>query len=166
MSSQREELERVLGEYVSEASELRFAAGSLALGSNVEEMMASLIAARQRLDRVEELLVRVLRVRDRARRGSVAAEAEANDQWDQALHQLNSRPRGLRGEYEGPRERYADANLAVLDFKRQARDAASLVSLAEEGYEALRIMHRGLDGLRQDLVTILRAQQFVNHLEV
>jgi hypothetical protein len=150
---------------VSEATELRTGASLPVPGAGLSEIAAGLLATRQRLDRVEELLAQALRVRGRIARHSLTMTAVADDAWDMAVRQIATAP-SIRGpEFQGPRERYAEANLLILEHRRAARAADGLLSEASEAHDVLRLLHRGLDGLRQDHVTLLRAIQFATSLE-
>jgi len=161
----REEIEKRLHEYVTEVIRLRFEATLPPASAGTDQVLDGLIATRQRLDRVEELMIRALRIRTRAKRGSVLAAAQAEDLWDQAVRAIATAPVVRGPEFQGPRERYSAANLETVEARREARLTEELHTIAEETYEAIRAMHRGLDGLRQDHVTMLRAVQFIAHLE-
>jgi hypothetical protein len=165
-------LEEELAEWAAEALRLRFAevAGSPAVElppveSGASEVMQRLLAVRQRLDRVEELLARATRARGRSSRAAQVAKAQADDAWDVSSQRGRAAPVRRGGEFEGPRERYADNNLATLDQRRATREAERLADSASECLDVVRLCHRGLDGIRQDLLTMLRAFQFESHLE-
>jgi hypothetical protein len=160
-----QQVERLLQDYLVEALDLRFTFTIPPPGAGPEVVMNSLIETRQRLDRVEELLVRTLRIRARARRAATAATASADDHWNRAVRRVATSSVRQGPEFQGPRERYAEADLSTLEHRHEARLAEALAGHCDETYDAIRTMHRGLDGLRQDHVTILRSQQFATHLE-
>ncbi len=119
-----------------------------------------MLVVRQRLDRIEELYLKAIQVRSAVVRKSSASKAIAEEAW--AAEISNARKSSVRrgDEFTGPRERYADADLATLELKRAARRDADLLTTAQDSAEALRTMLRGLDGLRQDHQTWLRTLNF------
>ncbi len=165
MSVTNAEIEGFLRDYVTETVALRFEGTLPPAGAGPDEIIDGLIATRQRLDRVEELMVQTLRIRAAAKRGSTAATATMDDQWDQAVRAIGTSSVVRGTEFQGPRERYAEANLDTFEARREARRAAQLHSMADEAYEAIRAMHWGLNGLRQDHETMLRAMQLTTRLE-
>lgn len=160
-----QQIEKLLQDYLMEALELRFTYATLTPGASPEDVMGGLIATRQRVDRLEEILVRTLRVRARVRRSATAATVTADEQWNRAVRRIATSSARQGPEFQGPRERYAEADLETLEHRRAARAAEALAGSCDETYDAIRTMYRGLDGLRQDHVTILRSQQFATHLE-
>jgi hypothetical protein len=137
------------------------------LGSNPDELLAALADVRARLDRVEELLASGLRLRGQARRAAEDASFAADVAWAQALESIKSAPvrRGGSDSFEGPRERYAQADLAIFDAKRHTRALARQASEMDDYVEVLRLTLRGLDGVRSDLLVMLRAFQVEARLE-
>lgn len=165
MTVDSQQVERLLQDYLVEVLELRFTFTIPPPGAASDEIVRSLSDTRQRLDRVEELLVRTMRIRARARRAATAATASADDQWNRAVRKVATSSARQGPEFQGPRERYAEADLAILEQRHQARLAEALAAHCDETFDAIRTMYRGLDGLRQDHVTMLRSQQFATHLE-
>lgn len=154
-----------LGGLVRQGLDLRFGVGLPGAAAAPPEVLAVLLEVRGRLDRLESLLLESLRLRDGARQARTAAEAEAGEAWDQQAAAGSPALLSKAGDYTGPRERYAQYNIATLDQQRQSQRAARVAAAAEGAYEQLRVLHRGLDGLRQDLVTALRAVQFESSIE-
>lgn len=156
----------VLNGYVTEARTLRAGLdplpGSEAAPADVVEYLRNV---RARMDRVEHLLTTVVILRGRAARVATARTHEADDDWDEAILRVRSAPVRRNDEYSSARERNAEANLATVEARRVARDAVEFQHLCEETVEALRLVHRGLDGVRHDTLTVLRLAQFENHLE-
>lgn len=126
------------------------------------QILASLQEVRKRLDRVELVLVTLVRVRGRAHIGMTAAQHKAEDQWDIVAHQAQQ---GSQREYQGPRERYASFNVQTLPALRERRATEELHKEVDVAVEAVRTMHRGLDGIRNDLTTMLRAMSVQERLE-
>ncbi len=153
-----------LREAVLETISLRFEGSLPPTSAGPEEVMQSLAATRQRLDRIEELMIEALRVRATAKRNSSLASAEASDQWDQAVRTIGTSSAVRGPEFQGPRERYSAANLDTLDARRESRQAEELLSIADEAYEAIRAMYWGLNGVRQDHDSMLKAMQFADRL--
>lgn len=160
-----DDIRELLSGYAGEALDLRFAGGLPGPQSAPKQILDALLDVRRRLDRVEALLGRAVRIRARCARASAAAKAAADDAWDRAAQRGRSAPVARGDEFSSARERHADANLAVLDERRAAREAAGLADHADEAVEVLRLAHRGLADLRQDVMAILRALQFESHLD-
>lgn len=98
------------------------------------------------------------------------ATQTAEDAWDRASQLVREQARNIpvtrrSDEFLTGKERAADTNLAVLDQRIAARQAADLAHTCDEAVDVLRLSHRGLDGVRQDLLTILRTLAFESHLE-
>jgi hypothetical protein len=167
------ELEQQLVAWAAEAVALRF--DVVADGSSpprlpegvfgAHEVLEQLRVTRRRLDRIEGLLSRCTIAKARASRASVHARAEAEHAWDQSSQRERSRPAARGSDFTGPRERYADSNLATLAEQRSARSAASLASVAEEALDVVRIAHRGLNDMRADLHLMLRSLSVESTLE-
>lgn len=165
MTSDMTPVQEGLRAIVIEAMTLRAEASFPPAGADTHTLWTSLQDTRQRLDRVEELLVQVLRIHGRAHRHGLSSAATAKEAWSRAVRAIATAP-SIRGpEFQGPRERYAEADLVTLEDQRAALAAELLVAEAVEAREVLRTLHRGLDGLRQDHVTALRAFQFATSLE-
>lgn len=156
----------ILHGYVTEARTLRAGLdplpGSESAPADIVEYLRNV---RARIDRVEHLLTTTVVLRGRAVRVATARTQDADDDWDEAIVRVRSAPVRRNDEYSSARERNAEANLATLEARRVAREAAEFQHLCEEAVEALRLIHRGLDGVRHDTLTVLRLAQFESHLE-
>lgn len=159
------EMSAALQALVVEACTLREDVTLPAAGADVAMLLNGLRATRERLDRVEELLVRAMRLRGQLERHAWSVTADADEQWARAVRHIVTAPLTRGPEFQGPRERYAEADLATLEVRRSARAAESLLAEATDVREVLKVLHRGLDGVRQDHVTALRATQFALSLE-
>jgi hypothetical protein len=163
----------LLTKMVEEALELRHgsagdSAGAISMPppeAGVRDVLAVLLRVRSRLDRLEGVLQRAVRLRALVHRMSATTRMVADEAWDRAS--VNSRaPSVRRGEeFTGPRERYADNNLATLQEARAAKAGERMAAQADAAVEVIRLAHRGLDGVRQDLIAWLRTLQFESHLE-
>ncbi len=160
------EVVTALDGYVGTALELRMTSALPIHDATPGELTDSLAEIRCRLDRVEELLSRVIRIRARLQRCLHAAQATLDDAWDEAVTVQRSAPVRRGGdEYTTARERHAEANLATLDLRTATRHAAELAHHADEAVEVIRLAHRGLGDLRHEVLVLLRAVQFESHLE-
>lgn len=153
-----------LDELVVEAVKLRFDVGLSGAAPTPAQLLDSLYDIRGRLDRVEEILTQALRLRARVRAAATSAEALAEEAWDRAAQRGRQQPIA-RDDYSSGRERTAEANLATLDQRRAARTAAELAAYVDAQVDTLRTLHRGLDGVRHDLLAVIRALAFESHLE-
>jgi len=134
-----------------------------ALGDGPGGLLEVLVDVRSRLDQVEEFLTQLTRLRGAARRATRQAKDAADDGWNASVTG-GQRRRGDFGE-AAPRERYAQADLAVLDQRREERRMAHRASVADEAVELTQLAYRGLSDTRRDLHVLLRAIEIENSLE-
>jgi len=159
------DLPQVLDLYIAQVRALRDLPVLPGPGHAPADVLEHLHEIRSRLDRVEELLSNTLRLRAAAQRNAVIASGEVDDAWDLAIRRLRAAPVQSGGEFTSARERHAEANLAVLDARHAARRAVQTAHRCEEAAEVIRLAHRGLDGARADILTVLRTLAFESHLE-
>jgi hypothetical protein len=132
-------------------------------GDGPEKYGRALLEARAALDRVEEILSAATAMSSAAKlRARELAEA-ADDALDTAVAARMKRAR----EFEGARERLADARLSVLGAGQiqAARAAQKVADMAADIEARVRLAHRGLDGLRQDLAAALRHVSWESNLD-
>ncbi len=164
-------LESVLSGRVGLVMELRSGAPMPALSDGPSVIAEALVEVRSRLDRVEEQLSQLLRLRAAARRRARSAKDEVEDAWAERVAGNGSarRSRGNTAMWSAgdtaPRERYAEADLAVLDQRRAERRYGEQSAHAEEAVEVVQLAHRGLSDLRRDIHVMLRAFEMENSLE-
>jgi hypothetical protein len=115
-------------------------------------------------DRMEELLGNAITMRGGARRWARSYTDAAEDAFDARSAALRSTGRG-QGDYSTGRERQADVNLQILGSLQTARAAQRMFDEAEEILERLRLAHRGIDTVRQDLNAMLRYLNWDTHME-
>jgi hypothetical protein len=151
-------LEKIRDEVLS----LRFAGSLPPAAAAPSEVLENLVEARTRLDRTEELLYRVLRMQSHLAAERVKAEAAAEEAWDASVVRQRQGSVRRSDEFVAPKEKYAEANLATIDLRRVVRLAAEQETQVSDLLVVVNKAHRGLDGLRQDLTTMLRAVQFEN----
>jgi hypothetical protein len=155
-----------LDDLIGEAQNLRAALPEMPdTHASPHEVHDYLLDVRRRLDRVEHLFAVCIRVHARTKRSAAQITAELDDAWDEAILKVRTAPVRRGDEYSSAKERAAEANLVTLAARRAARTAAENVLRADEALAVLRLLHRGLDGVRQDALTILRALVFESHLE-
>lgn len=174
MSSQAEDRQRdVLKSWIEEAVDLRHGRGEgmpeLSPYSDLIspfQITEQLTFIRLRLDRLEEMLVNSIRARASLKRAHQVVKDELQQAWDTHVTNPSAiQRRVLTQEYATGKEKFAEANLATLDLQRKERKSAELLSFAEETAEVIRTLHRGLEGIRQDLLAQVRALQVESHLE-
>jgi hypothetical protein len=160
--AQLRDVRATLTTYLDEVLSLRFGYQPPKPGQPLSTHLDTLLDVRQRLDRIEELLVRAVQVRGVARRKAEHATAVADDAFDKAIH--NARL-GAAGEFTSAKERTAEANLDSLDTRREARSANLLAEYCDQHVELLKLTHRGLDSARHDLLTTMRVFHVESALE-
>lgn len=159
------EVESQLAAMVAEALGLRFQdTEGLALAvAGPQDLIQALVRVRARLDRLEELYTVSLRAKGRTVRAAQEATRIADEAWNAVS--VASRQGHRRSDYVGAKEHYADNSIATLNEQRGAKQAHRLADYATEANEVIRLVHRGLDAYRSDILAIIRAKQFETHLE-
>lgn len=155
--------------WLSEAVELRFGEandpeGALILPSQQDgpgAFVGVLLRARQRADRIEELLVKAKRVRRALYVKMQEASDAAEDKMDEAL----AEGAASRQEFSLGIERKAEASLKSFEEKRAQRAAQRRLDVADEVVDALKDIHFGLSGWRNDVRDIIRSFQLESNLE-
>lgn len=143
-----------------ETGELR-PAGLPKPGDGPVKVYETLLLVRANLDRVEEILSRAMTVRSGAELSAREAADAAGDELDKRIKARAARAR----DFEGARERLAEANLDALGERTAARTAQKLADMAASIEARIRLAHRGLDSLRNDLNTALRYLPWENSLD-
>ncbi len=161
-----DEIRRSLDDMMAEARLLRSGLPDMpGVQAAPHEVHEYLLDVRRRLDRIEQLVAVAVRIRATARRFAQRKNDSAESAWDEAIVRIRNAPVRRGDEFSSARERAAEANLATIALRRTARDGAEALSHAEEAHEHLKLLHRGLDGVRHDTLTVLRSVQFESHLE-
>lgn len=160
-----DELKTKLESLVEEALALRTSARLPQFGADVHTVVDSLLDMRHKADRLEGLHIQAVQIKAKINRLYSAHKAEADDAWASSIMEQKSAGARNRDQYEGPRERYAEADLASMVQKRKARKAEELLSLADEADSIIRIAFKGLNEIIQDHRTWLRSLQFQSYLE-
>lgn len=152
---------------VAEARELRSTLPPMPdTHASVADMHDYLLDVRRRMDRIEYIVGLVARIRAAVKRLAVSTGEAADDAWDEAIVAVRNKPvRRANEEYSSARERAAEANLDIFAIRREARNAAENLAHADEALDAVRLIHRGLDGVRHDTLTVLRLVQFESSME-
>lgn len=167
MSAADEARDRIRG-WLQEAVDLRGNLGMDAYDdlSNPYQVVEQLSRVRATLDRIEELLVLATRAKASLTRAHRTTKDEQQLAWDQHVTSQSALKRPvLTQEYVTGKEKFAEANLATLELQRAERKSLEVLSFAEEALDVIRIIHRGLEGIRQDLLAQIRAIQVESQLE-
>jgi hypothetical protein len=132
-------------------------------GDGPERAYETLLKVRASLDRVEEILSQVSAMASAARIAARELTEKADDKLDKAIVARSKRAR----DYEAARERLADARLdeAVFPLIVEARTAQKVADMAANVEARIRLAHRGLDGLRTDLLAALRHVSWESNLD-
>ncbi len=154
-----------LNAYTAEAKALADFEPDLSQPDPIALAATTLAAVRARLDRMDGILVDITVGRAQTHRLAITAKATAADAWDAAAMKRRAAPVQRGEEYYSAREREAEANLASLRELRAARFTAELAHLHDEAHDVVRIFHRRLDRLRNDVLALLRTASFESHLE-
>lgn len=165
MTTEPKDVAAALVAITAEVLQLRFGVKLPVHPASPSAVLDALLDVRGRLDRIEELLTRVLRIAGIAQQNAAVATASVDDAWDRNIHRLRTAPTASGGDYSSARERYAEANLAVLDLRFEARAQTVTARHCETTLSVVRTAHRGLDTVRQDLRTWLDGLRFEAHLD-
>ena len=144
--------------WVTEVYQLRFEAledspaPSLPLPdeTGAQAVLESLRGIRGRVDRVEVLLFQALRAQSRLREIARSSEDSLSDDWDRSAVSVKSSSVRRGDTYEGPRERYAESNLATMDSRIRVRECTVTLGRIDTVVAVIRQSLRGLNDLRQD----------------
>jgi len=148
-----ERWEEQVAAWVTEAHELRFEIAPGDQTQTLTEIHSLLLAARGNLDRIEEILVSLVRMNGKAKQAVADHQNALGDAWDQ---QAGGRNVSFSFSDPAPRERYAQYNQRTIHETVEARQAERVHRQMETSLEAVRIMYRGLDSARRDLETRIR----------
>jgi hypothetical protein len=151
------------GSYLVEAERLRKIVMPAA-GAGPRDYRDRLLEARASLDRMEEILLQVYRMRGGMLRKAADCEHAAEDRWNALAAQAAQTGQGAR-DYEGAKERYARWSVQCFDLTRAARQWTRAADLAVETAEQLRTMHFGLRDVRAELIEHLRAFVLESNLD-
>lgn len=146
-------IEEQLAAWITEAHELRYEIGPGHQGETLLEIHAKLIVARGNLDRLEEILVNIIRLNGKLKQAVADAKGKLDDAWDKAANGKNI---GFSFDGPAPRERYAEYNLRTVHETVEARQAEKVQRQVDTALDVVRTWHRGLDSARRDLETRIR----------
>lgn len=156
--------EQRLDAAVVEAQALRYVEGLPDPALGAREVLRRLSLVRSRLDEVDELLIEVSRFRTGTRVLFKEAAARAEDRWAEQVASTGGRRRSAFGsEMEGPRERYARADLATMEDRRVARARERTLDAVTDAYNVIDAIRRGLESVRMDLHALLRFMSAPEH---
>jgi hypothetical protein len=144
-----------LDSLMQEAIELRSLAKMPHRTDQADEILDRLYECRQALDRLEEIMRTVNRLKYLAQRQKATFEAVADDAWATSLSKIRQIP-SFKGDYVGPREKYAEADLSTMEQRRRHRQAEELLSHVSEVNEFVRTCYFGLNGVRDDIKSLIR----------
>lgn len=147
---------------LNEARELRESLPSGSLADTPADIHAQLLKARAVLDRMEQILAHIIVMKNVSAQQSRAAKAEYEDAWGEvATHAAV----GFSHENAAPRERYAKYDQSTVKQQVAAREAENYDSRVWMTLDIVKMWHRSIDGLRQDLNTRLRIVSLNTSLE-
>lgn len=159
--------EGVLQTRVTEVRELRDVPPLPDLEHGPLPIYEQLREVRARMDQVEVILNEVLSFRTRARALLREAEATVDDKWAERVTQpRQNRRKSFDGSFDAaPREKYAEADLAVLSDRKKARKRERIMDACGDAVDQIRTAYRGLDGVRSDLHLMMRGLSVETRLE-
>jgi hypothetical protein len=154
-----DELTSGIADLLDEVLQLRLEVSLPSSQAIPQIVLDSLLDARAKSDRVEEISIKILRRRSKVLRYVAVLKASVDDKWSTAIVDMKKSSARNRDQYEGPRERYAEADLAVLDSRRKLRQAEEVLALLDEASDVIKVAFRGINDILQDHRTWLRTFQ-------
>lgn len=149
-------------ELLSEAIDLRRTAPVFNADDGPRDLLEKLQACRSVLEQVEDRFVFSIIARGASGRAVASFKAIYDGQFDAVLVATRSNP---RMHDLAPRERYSRTNLEVVEHARSLREAEDLYSQWNDCWSAIRVIRDGLDQLRHDFNTGIRARSQLTSLE-
>ncbi len=125
----------------------------------------ALLDVRSRLDHVDELLAKALRMHAAVQDALSLATAQHADAWDTEIDRLRNSPVRRGDEYATARERHAAANLATMELQHKVRATERVARQCQSAVDLVRLVNRGLEGVRQDLRLWLDGLKYEAHLD-
>src|SRR5882724_3076925 len=158
-------LEEALNKLIEESEELRSDFQLPSIDASPGEIVAVLYEVRPRLDRLEALLIKSLRLkRDILQIANVFIDKH-NESIDSFMVQQKN-ANFIRGtDFTSAKERLADANVSNIETKRDAVVAQSLIEACELAVSTVRYRHAGLKDLKTDLHAAIRAASILSSME-
>lgn len=130
-------------------------------GASRDQVYEALVTARACLDRLETILEQAMVLQA----GAAAKAKELAETYEDVLD-VAIRDRAKRArDFEGARERLADARLAALGAMKPARDAAKAADLAAGVEKRIRLRYYGLVKLRDELADRLKNMSWESNLD-
>jgi hypothetical protein len=142
-----------------EADKLRSQYGPGSTQESITDLHMRLVNIRGNLDRLEEIVATVGRVRARAR----MALTETQDQFDDRQAEIINASH--IEAFSTATERNAGYQTQMLDHRLTLRRAKRTLAEVEEVYEYVREMHRSLDANRRDIGTRFSMMSFELRME-
>lgn len=128
-----------------------------------QDVHATLLDVRARLDLAEELMTKARRERRKFRAKAVQRQVERDESYDRVMASLGEG--AVRREYEGTKDREAKARMRVLELTQTANRAAAARVMVDDCFDGLKDTFFGLLNVREELIARLRELQFQTVLE-
>lgn len=123
------------------------------------ELYDKLLLLRANLDRLDTLLLNALRIQRNSSLVAQLAKEQLEDAWNKVAASAHAQ------EYSSAKEREALYSVKTLDLKIVARKTEKARAELDFLVEYLKTAHRGMDGARRDLDTLVRARSAALALE-
>lgn len=150
-------MNEILAGYIDKSFELRHSVPKVSFNDSVEVLESARFSIRQNIDQLEEHLNGATRFKGEAERSLADAKAIYEHDWDAACRE--DKPKMAFGsDMIAPRERYAAASLKVMKQKVDLDRAEEVLSFAKETLEVIKNMHKGLDGYRLEVLSMIKSR--------
>lgn len=150
---------------VAEAQELRSEVFLPEVQATPTEHLEALHEVRQVLDRVEEIYIRTIKLRAAVTVMHNQISNGHDDSWDEIVSKSKNAAVQKGSDFTGPRERYAEANMMTIESKRRVRIVSEVLDFCGTMVEIVKIIKYGLEGVRGDVLAMIRVWQIESSLE-
>lgn len=154
-------LDERLAAWVDECLRLRRGLPEVHVSDSPKTLHQHLVSTRAALDRVEEIVVTVMRLKSHSRQGLLAAKYDLDESEIKAY---DSRTIAF-AEFSTAKEREAWVSTQTVPERAEVRRYTLLDAKVGDALEEVKFIHRAMDGVRRDADTRLRMMTFERQLE-
>lgn len=155
------DLDPKLASMVTEAASHRWDVKIDDIGDSPSELYEGIVKLRGHQDRIEQIVVDLMRLRGRVSQAVSDRKALVDDGWDNEVVGATT----FKISDPAPRERYAHYNLKVMSKTVELRKAQKALGDVETALEIVRMYHRGIDSTRREFEARIRALTYETRLE-
>lgn len=153
------DIDAYLKQVFEQSTKLRYKESKINPTSSYNDVMQERDEVKSRLDVLEEFILTLYRLREKAKRAVSAARAIRQDEWDKSLISQSNNLKSRMGDFQTGKERESNANVEVFEYTRNQRRLETQESKISEAYVYVKIIQDGLNEIRRDLRSIINTFQ-------